>query len=590
MIPIPGETGWIQNNRGDGLGTMRESFNLDLARNEGKIRTTRTKRVAYTGSPTGFGEVAAMEKLDGILYYASENASAHDIWNGGAGGNTPFNQPSTNDTTSVEINPINTDMKAWNSGLYLATGNEMYYTTDGAAWSEIGANVLTATDNHLLESKNDVLYVTDGDYKVLSVTSANAFQSSGAQTLDLNIPGYAIQMLSAGIDSLWIGLSNTDGSTPSLVFEWDGETANTPTARYEIQAAGIMAGITKDGVPHLIDSLGRLMVLQGGAFVEVARFPLNGRTFKGFANTTSTDRAIHPRGMAVDGDEILICVANRTDEITDEDFNEFPSGVWAYSETHGLYHKYSASYQAVADTGTTNLTDHGQVRCFSGGPMMVVESVNIGGDPSASNGGRVVFAMEYFTDADDISTDTEWGLFTDDTNDNTQKAGWYVSPRILSSKFRDTWEKIYAAISDLETTGDLVEVKYRVKDETPTYVTGTWTGTDRFSTSTELSAYEQGDEVTIVQGKGAGAVAHARSVTSGAGSEVIFDRDITGVTVGQTAKFKLEKWKRVGSISDIAHEGFSIGESDHWIQIKIYMQWTGPRELYAILINNIASI
>lgn len=584
---LPGETGWMQLNDGDGSGTLFETFNIDLKSNEGKVRTTRTKRIAYTGSPTGFGEVAGLEKLDTTIYVASENASAHDIW---VGGNSPFNSL-VNDTTSVEINPNTTDLKAWNSGLYIATGNEMFYTTDGSAWTEIGANVLTTGTNHLLTSLNSVLYVSDQDYKVFSVTSANVFQGSGSQTLNLSVPGYAIQALMTGIDQIWVALSNTDGSTPSLVFEWDGQTANTPTARYEIEASGIMAGVVKDGVPYILDSLGRLMAFNGGVFVEVARFPLNGGAFKGFNLKTENQRAVHPRGMAVDRDEILICISNRADDITDDDYNPFPSGVWAFSTITGrLYHKYSPSYQAVADTGTTNLTDFGQVRTFSAGPMMVVESVSVGADPTSNNGGRVLFAMEYFTDADDTSSDTQWGLFTDDTQDNTQKAGWIVTPKLKSQEFRDKWGKIYTALSDLETTGDLVEIKCRTKDKTPIYFSGTWTGTDRFNTTTELTGYAQGDEITILHGKGAGVVAHARLLTTGAGSEVVLDRDITGVVNGQTSKFKIERWKKIGKIQDIAHEGFSSEAQDHWIQVKVYLQWTGRRELYAMLINNQASI
>lgn len=585
MIRIPGDNGWTQDNSGDTRGTIAESFNIDLESNKGRVRLLRSKRIAYDGSPTGFGEVAALERFGQKLYIASEHASAHDIW---VGNNSPFDTP-VNDSTSLEIVPATTDMIAWNAGLYVATGNEMKYSTDGVDWNEIGANVLTSGDMHLLTALNAVLYVSDQDYKVFSVTSGNTFQSSGAQTLNLNMPGWGITVLMTGIDKIWIGLSNNNGGTPSYVFEWDGQTANTPDARYEIDASGIMAGVVKDGIPYIVDSRGRLMVLNGGAFQEVARFPLNGRTFKGFNLITNDDRAIHPRGMAIDGDEILICVANRTDEITDEDYNEFPSGVWGYSQDNGLYHKLSPSYQAVANTGTTNLTDHGQYRAYSGGPIMVFESVNQGGDPDTPNGGRIVFGMEYFTDADDTSSDTQWGLFTDDTNDNTQKAGWITTARIDSAFFRDNWDTIYTALSELTTSGDLVEVKYRTKDETPTYFTGTWTGTDRFNTTTELTNYAQGDEITIIQGKGGGAVAHARQLSSGAGSEVVLDRDITGITVGQTSKFRIEKWTKVDKITDLSTEGKTINKKDHWIQIKVYLQWTGRRELYGMLIKNTTS-
>lgn len=584
MIKLPGDIGWVQSNRGDTLGTLFETFNVDLTSNIGRVRTTRSKRIAYTGSPTGFGEIAALEKFNNAFYVASEHASAHDIW---IGGNSPFNALTT-DTTSVEINPINTDLLTWNGGLYIATGNEMFLSTDGTAWSEIGSNVLTATDGHLLTALGDYLYVSDADYKVFRVNKSNTFASSGTGTLNLSLSGYTIHVLMAGLDSLWVGLSNTSGNGPSLVFEWDGITENSPTARYEIDAPALMAGVVKDGVPHIVDSRGRLLVFNGGSFVELARFPMNGRTFRNFGLTLNNDRAIHPRGMAVDGEEILINVANRTDEITDENYNEFSSGVWSYTQRNGLHHKLSPSYQAVADTGTTNLTDYGQYRCFSAGPMMVFNAGNEGSDATPTNGGRIVFALRYFVDADDASSDTEWGLFTDDTSDDTQKAGFIVTSRIPSQVFRDNWETVYAELSKLTTSGDQVDIRYRTEDEIPTYVTATWGGTDRFTTNTDLSAYETSDEVFVVQGKGSGACARIRSVTSGAGSEVILDTPITGVS--GTSVVRIEKWKRAGQITTLSKDGFPIGQSSHWIQLKVYLQWTGPREFHGLTVINKPSV
>lgn len=131
-----------------------------------------------------------------------------------------------------------------------------------------------------------------------------------------------------------------------------------------------------------------------------------------------------------------------------------------------------------------------------------------------------------------------------------------------------------------------------MKDETPTYFSGTWGGNDRFSTSTELTDYAQGDEVTVIHGKGGGNIAHVSSITTGAGSEVILDRTITGVVSNDTAKFRMEKWKKVASTTDNFTEGFTVGEPNkgNWIQVKVYAQWTGERELYGILIDNASSI
>lgn len=589
MIKLP-QFGWKQENRSDTQGDLHESFCLDLDSNVGRVRTTRTKLITSgTGAVDNFGPVSAIVYYNTALHVFSGVVTGDNMY---LGGNSPFDTLSL-DTTSTNVAIDDGDAVVFNTEIY---------TTDGTAINSYNDTTETSissglTDNtpHLLCTFNpdsaERLYVTQGGDKVWSVSQGDALANSGSYTLDLGLePDFTSTVLMAGTDRIWAGFSNAgnnSGKGRSIMVEWDGVTANTASRKYYIEASRIMAGVIKDDVPYVVDSLGRLMRWNGGTFEEVDRFPLNGGTFY-FTSSNLHQNAIHPRGMAVDGDEILICVSNLAQGSTSTPtFNDFPAGVWAWSERTGLYHKYAPSFQAVADTGITNLTDFGQFRAAYGGPCIVQETIN----KTSSDGGRVMFGMSYFAAGDDdLSANESYGLWTDDTNDNTQKAGWAVSPRISASKFRDTWEKIYPMLTELETSGDLVEIKYRTKDETPTYMLGTWTGTDRFSTTTELTAYEQGDEITVVNGKGGGTVAHARSITSGAGSEVVFDRDITGITVGQTSRFRIEKWKKVGKIQDMAHEGFTIGVKDHWIQIKVYMQWTGKREWYGILLENTPTI
>lgn len=582
---------WIQNNASKTLGTLVETFNIDLESNRGRVRTTRAKRITSTAASSEFLDVAAMKLFDGSLYLAVQGTGSHEIW---VGGNTPFDT-FTRDTSSININPLNADMEVFNSALYAVSGTVLSKTTDGTAWSTVDTSgaALDSNSAHLLcvfepDGNGERLYITDDNYRVTSVSTGDAIAADGATyTLNTNSVNHDAKILMAGTNKIWLGLSSGDNGKPSLMFEWDGVTANAPSRKFYVNGR-IMAGIIKDDIPYIVNSFGQLLVFTGASFKEIARFPLNGRTFKAFANTGHNDHAIHPRGMAVDGDEILINVANRTDGVTSDNFNEFPSGVWAYNERNGLYHKLSPSYQAVADTGVTNLTDHGQYRCYIAGPMTVVEPILAGGDTVANNGGRVLFSMEYFVDADDSSADTQWGIFADDTRDNTQKAGYFVTAQFPGQAYKDHWNELYAALSELETSGDLVEIKYRMKDEEPTYVTAEWNGTDRFNTDTELTDYEAGHEVQVVQGTGAGACAHIKTLETGAGSSVILERDLTGVT--GTSKVRLENWTKVGKIEDLAPDKMTIGEKGNFIQFKVYMQWTGAREFYELLAINKPSI
>lgn len=587
---------WIQNNYSKVLGTLTETFNIDFEANRGRVRTMRAKRIATgDGGASAFGAVAALVYFSNALRVFAGSPGADNLWDGG---NSPFDAL-TNDSTSTTATFDDGDAVTFNTEIYATEGGSLN------RYNGTNENVVSTglTDNklHLMATFNpdsaERLYITEDDDKVYSVSQANALATSGSYTIDLSLgTDFRTTVLMAGKDRIWIGVScagNNASGARAMMYEWDGVTANTYSQKYYIDAARIMAGVMKDDTPHIVDSLGRILVFNGGGFVPLkdlngvaAGFPLKGKTFYN-TSTNFHQNAIHPRGMAVDGDEILICATNLQDGSSGATvfFNDFPSGVYAWNERNGLYHKLAPSYQAVADDGVTNLTDYGQFRAVFGGPIKVVETQ----DPVAADGGRIVFAMSYFLGAgDNISTDIRYGLWTDDTHDDTQKAGYLVTAQFPGAFYKDNWNELYAALTELTTTGDLVEIKYRMKDETPTYVTAEWTGTDRFNTDTELSSYDDGDEVQIIQGTGAGACAHAKTITSGAGSEVVLERNITGVT--GSSKVRIEKWKKVAKIEDLSPDQMTIGEKGDFIQFKVYLQWTGAREFYELIAINKPSI
>ena len=403
MVKLPGELGWLQNNRGDTLGTIYESFNIDLESNIGRVRTTRTKLVASGDGTLGqIGPVVAITYFQNLIRVFT--GSADNQYNGG---NSPFDSL-TRDESSVAAGIDEGDAVVFNNAIYVSTDTDIEKSALGDTYSSISAT-LTANVPHLMCVYNDRLYVSDDDGVVYSVSTGDAVATSGANTLDLNLPGYVITALMAGEDRIWIALTQQNqpgGNQKALIYEWDGVTENAPNRSYTIDAKGVMCGIVKDDLPYFLDTQGRLMAFNGGAFLEVGRLP----NMQEFDNPTAGDndsRAIHPRGIDVDGDEILINIANLRDGSSgsSSQFNDFPSGVWAWSQRHGFYHKLSPSYQDVGDTGTTNLTDFGQYRCYRAGPLKVFEVNN----PSSSDGGRVMFGMAYFTDADDGSTDVTYG-------------------------------------------------------------------------------------------------------------------------------------------------------------------------------------
>lgn len=582
MIKIPGQQGWKQSNRSSRLGTLTETFNVDLESNLGNLRTTRTKALA-----TGDGTTDKIGPTPAIVYFNTQvsvfsGLSSSNLWEGG---NSPFDSLTRN-TNSPFCGIDDGDAVVFNNELYVTTGSDIN------RWNGVSSNSVSTglTDNgpHLLTTFDpgggDRLYVGEDNDKIWSVSQANALASSGSYTLDLGLePDYAISVLMAGTNRIWAAFSsagNNSGAGRSIVIEWDGVTENTISNKYYINASRIMAGVVKDDVPYLVDSTGRLLQWYGGSFQEVDRFPLNGATFSTSSNLQQN--SIHPRGMAIDKDEILICATNKTDTPTTYTFNDFPSGVWAWGKDTGLYHKYSPSYQAIADTGTTNLTDHGQFRAEYGGAIKVFEVNN----PTSSDAGRVLFGMSYFTNGTATSSSESYGVFVNDTPDDTQKASYFITPRIHSSILKDNWRSMYSLLSDLETTGDLVEIKYRTTDEERTYATATWKDDgSSFVTNDDISDFEEGDEVQIVQGTGSGECVNIDYIN---GTKVQLDRVLTGVSGTSTVAF--QKWKKITAITDKVDEEKTIDATSGYIQFKVFCRWTGPREFYNLIIDNISTV
>lgn len=601
---IPGSNRRIlQDNKNPFNGNIAESFNLDLTASRGKFAITRTKKIAdVEASSSTTQPVSAINQANGNLFYFGAEAGIDGIYEGNA---TAFSSTFVRDSTSADHASASSDLCINNATAYASESVSVWYSTLSSfgTWTEISSPALTANTPHLLTSLGDNTYVTNLDYKVALINSSNVLSLTNTGTCDFALPGYTITVFMTGLDRVWVGFSSLQSGQfgTTYIYEWDGESENAPNQRYEIDASGLIAGCVKDGVPYVLDTNGRLMKYMGQSFQEVARLPYKrGEVMAGFNSNQLNLRAIHPRAMTVDQDEILINVSNRIQgDDTANYWADFPAGVWAYSEENGLYHKYSSSYQAVADTGTTNMTDWGQMRVAQAGPIFVhdpIEQIQQSGE-----GGRVIFAQRYFTTADD---DTESGdvdvtyktaLFADDTKENTQKWGYFITPELITENVVETWEKIYAKYKKLINSSDKVVVKYKTEKQEKTTADIAWVNTRTILTSTDVSGYAQGDEVQIIQGTGSGRSFHISSITSNGSSYTItLDDEFTGATGTAVAEF--DNWKKSGEITYNASmaqwKELPIPKDNQSpvMQVKVCMQFTGKNELYGVNINSTSTI
>lgn len=595
-----------QDNKNQFNGNISESFNLDLKTNEGKFGVNRCKSVGEFQSSLS-PELTSSINIIGVgnlfPFFVGIETSISGVYVGT--GATFLETSFTRDSSSVPYYEASSDMVVQNGFIYVSSSESVYYTDDLVDWTEIDSPALTGSTSHLMTTLGDNVYVSNANYKVAKIDSSNVLTLTGTGTIDLSIPGYTITALMSGLDRVWIGVSLTTQTSVGqtgicYVYEWDGESENTASQRYEIDAPGIICGVVKDGIPYILDSRGRLMVYVGSSFKEVARLPFKeGYQMDGFNSVNLEGRAIHPRSITVDQDEILINVSNllSNSNTTTKYWGDFPSGVWAYSEQNGLYHKYSASYQSAEDTGNTNITDWGQIRVAQAGGIYVHDfaSSSVLGD----GGGRVIFSQRYFTDSPDGTSGNEiqvtykTGLFANDTKNNTQKYGFFVVTELHTNDIEDAWQNIYAKYKRFLNETDKIVVKYRT--DARDKITGdiSWSDFDIITTTADLSEFEQGDEIQVIQGYGSGKSFAIESISENGGTYTIkIDDPVDTSCYGRSAVAQFSNFKKCGEITyenkmqKIKKFPILSDTNSPILQVKVCMQFTGNNELYGVQINS----
>src|SRR3990167_2100140 len=572
MTKIPDENRKItQNNQRDILGHLWSSWNLDLASNLGKFRISpRTLLVTDSTDVSDFGTPVAFKFFDAKWWAV---CGTQVFGNGGV----PKGNYTTDSSTGAQTDysADESDLEVFNGALYSTTTDALAKKassgTGTGSWS-LNGSALNPGTPHLLCSFNSRLYVTDLKTQIKSINTSDTMVTSGSGFIDLgNADVNTLSFMRASSDRIWIGVINR-AHGKAIIYEWDGVSANVRKA-YLLEAPGAMACVIKNDVPWVLDSNGTLLVWQGGAFIEKARLPIRDKFLFNYTSVDSGERFIHPNGMAVINNEIHLFIKNTIGDDGNTVIERLPSGVWAYNETNGLYHKYSLSLHREI---SGSVTDYGQVRINKAGALADAKTYST----AANDDGRFLVGAQFFSDA----TTTASGIFIDNSNDTKQKYGYFVTSKILSPNITEHWQRLLVRFRKFLTSTDKIIVKYRVLEETATELaTITWVDTDTFTTATDVSG-NVGDEVEILQGTGAGGCAHINSVTGSAPYTVNLDETFTGVTTG-TAKARVQSWVKAGSYSGQTKnwEKFSLEKKEPWIQLKICLLWTGKNEIDDIM-------
>lgn len=580
---LPPNGKWISSGRSDRQGSLWSSFGIDFISNPGAMRVS-PRTIITTDGITDLGVPVAFQTFtdqSSGTAYSWCVAGGYVFRTGVSGGyqNAFAKDSSTgtpNNTCSSDTSDIAYYGKDW---MVVTSTDDVYrYNASTGQWND-GSNVLGG-GVHMICVYGTLFYVTaSAGTKIYSFAPANynSITTTGGNSLNLANKSWnvtSITTIKPTLSRIWIGTLN-QSENGCYMFAWDGATANDPNEAYLIpDASGILACEIKNDVPWIIDNNARLLVFNGGSFVEphtiglaYGRLPVKNAKFLKNSLSAVNDRWIHPNGMKLVDGRFNILINNEYNDNGATIEENIASGLWEYDTQIGWYHKQPLSLY------TNSITDYGQNRVSRVGAIYA----NKHSTTNSSANGTMLIGAQLYTDA----STTKNVILIDDSNDTVQKYGYYVTSWIRSSQIKDITNQIHTTYRKFLNAGDKIIIKYRHYKDVPTEITLTWTSTSTFTTTTDVSAMV-GYEVEILQGKGGGKTAHISSVTGSGTYTVTLDDTFTGASSG-TAKARVQSWKKSGEITSTTDQNTPLplgGNTEPMVQLKVCMQFTGQDEIY----------
>ena len=567
---IPNSAGQIrQVNRGDVFGELWETFGIDLTSSIGKLKTSTrlAPTISTTASDNADWQTGCI--FDGSIYWYGDNRRAII----GAERNPRISGSWTAGTISFDVGQ-ESDSVVFNEKLLVSTGTNIAMSTNGSTfdndwWTTVNiggetGSALTVGVPHTMDVSlvgHETVFVTNGN----KVHYAN--ESAGHSTVTL--PAHLVACsIATDPFATWVGTYSNSGD--AYVYEiYVGETLDsTPVARrsYRIKGASAVLSmdVSDDGVPYLVTDKGYIHVYNGRSFVPVAQFPFASKGYSlaglslGNVDDDNIVRAIHPKGMRADGKSLLININTDNQLITDlasnpddndDVFNNYvvdersPSGVWEFNiETGTLNH--------IAPL-TNDSSQNGFHRHQSSGPILVTNNQYT----------RFLTTSRVQSDRTDIYAE----------DPTTTPFGYFVTSEIQSDSILDAWEQL--AIQKDILNSETISVKYRTSKRAsmPKYGLGTWTKTNTVVVSEDISSIiEDGDLVEVIDGYGAGKIAHVSSSTSSSTTTTITLDTAIG-SIGEASTVRFRNFKTFSLEDNANYDSGGTAETSTWVQFMVVL-------------------
>lgn len=573
MSVYPKNGAWTQSNRNKYAGSLVSTFNCDLDTVPGSILAGKrlvlnvnSSTLANLGTPAAFA------------YFVIPNASQFwtvagtRVFTSNAGPETAFTQVGGGAPTDCSSN--HSDIKVWEGDMYVTRADtDVSYLDSSGIWDDFTAGA-SSSGLRKLAIFGDRMYMTHNSAsEVISWDAARTVAEVGEDNSVEVCDGVseAITTMEANSSRIWIGVTNYSGGK-GYIAAWNGEQQRV-NEKYFLDNAGVLAMVVKDDVPYAIDTRGRLLAFNGATFIEIDRFPF----FEDRPKATGSPAQsvfMHYNGMSIVNGNINALITAETWGAVNDTPETCHSGIWEYSQKTGFYHKYSPTLSTSGGT----ITDFGQITIDRPGAIFFNDVNNANIDQDTANG-DILAGFRYFTDA----TTAVYGIFYTDTNDTLQKRMTFNLPWERTGNLLESWNSVYTFHKPLLEESDRVVAKYRTREYAPLVATITWTGNSSFSTTDDISDFEVGDEIEVVRGTGGGVCAHITSLQLISGVTYC-DIDETCPANSGTAKVRLQKWIRIGTVNDdLDYQSLTFdGAAAHQAQFRFHAIFTGKNEINGI--------
>lgn len=180
-----------------------------------------------------------------------------------------------------------------------------------------------------------------------------------------------------------------------------------------------------------------------------------------------------------------------------------------------------------------------------------------------------------------------------------ENRGYVVTPKLEAREIEEIWNDLYIKHLKLLKPEDKIVVKYRTADSelepyetyngTVTY-TSTWSDSNTFTSTRDLSALSVGDEIEFYSGKGCGITAHITSISESSGTYTVnIDENVPDVTNGDFLRFYTNNWIKLGTITNDEFDNYKkmlpLNKKSDWIQLKIELRGSDTK-ISDIIVEN----